>query len=252
MAVRLSCCTSMLGITACGKAPTPPAGLSVIYRNDFELPVGSRLPEWSSTSITFHKTITGESGSAPAGDVAVVESPDGRRRFLGEFGGPAIGRPGEPDWNHTRVDQTVRLSLGSLKPHTRVELDFDLYVLKSWDGNSPTYGPDRFMLRVAGGPVLLQTTFSNNPKIAEDASDQCYPAAIGQGAHNPPRTGAVSTGTLGYGNFFKDGEYHLSFAFRSTTPNLTLEFSSSLFEGKGTADESWGLDNVVVRADVAN
>jgi len=31
-----------------------------------------------------------------------------------------------------------------------------------------------------------------------------------------------------------------------TGETLALNFSSSLFEGKGTADESWGLDNVQV------
>jgi len=28
---------------------------------------------------------------------------------------------------------------------------------------------------------------------------------------------------------------------------LIIEFTSSLFEGKGPAYESWGLDNVIVR-----
>ena len=31
--------------------------------------------------------------------------------------------------------------------------------------------------------------------------------------------------------------------------NVTLNFRSSLFEGKGTTDESWGLDNVTVTAE---
>ena len=127
---------------------------------------------------------------------------------------------------------------------------FDLYVLKSWDGNSRPYGPDRFMVRVAGGPVLLDTTFSNNPKVREDGSYQSYPGSSGEAASNLPQTGAHAIGILGYSNFFKDSVYHVSFAFPHTESTLTLEFSSSLFEGKGTADESWGLDNVVVSADV--
>ncbi len=194
--------------------------------------------------------MTGEKGSLPPGAVATVQSPNGKQRFLGEFGGPPIGRPGDRDWNRTRVDQTVRLALKDLGPHTKVQLTFDLYVLKSWDGNSPPYGPDRFKLRVAEGAVLLDTTFSNNPKVREDGSYQNYPAPIGKTASNAPQTGAASTGTLGYNNFFKDSIYHLTFTFPHREPALTLEFTSSLFEGKGTADESWGLDNVVVRADV--
>jgi hypothetical protein len=222
----------------------------VVYANDFNGPVGSTFPEWTSSPVTFVKTVTGETGSLPAGRVATVESPNHLQRFLGEFGGPPVGQPGDPDWNRTRVDQTVSLSLKGLGPHTRVTVSFDLYVLKSWDGNSRAYGPDRFTLRVAGGPVLLDTTFSNNPKVREDGSYQSYPSSNGEVASNAPQTGAASTGTLGYSNFFKDSTYHLSFTFPHADSALTLEFGSSLFEGKGTADESWGLDNVVVSADV--
>jgi hypothetical protein len=251
-AVGLACCL-LSGLVAWAyfgrraAVPGPPGGDVVVYANDFNGPVGSTFPEWTSSPITYVKTVTKESGALPAPAVATVESPNRQQRFLGEFGGPAIGRPGEPDWNRTRVDQTVSLALADLGPHTKVTVAFDLYVLKSWDGNSPQYGPDRFTVAVAGGPVLLDTTFSNNPKVREDGSYQSYPAANGDRADNPPQTGAASTGTLGYSDFFKDSVYHFSFTFSHTGPSLRLDFGSSLFEGKGAGDESWGLDNVVVR-----
>jgi hypothetical protein len=250
--LSLACCVPLLVIPACYREPvtTPSPDFVVVYTNDFNGPVGSTFPEWTSSPITFVKTKSGEKGSLAAETVATVESPNRRQRFLGEFGGPPVGRPGDPDWNRTRVDQTVRLSLKGLPPHTRVKVSFDLYVLKSWDGNSKPYGPDRFTLRVAGGPVLLDTTFSNNPKVKEDGSYQSYPASNGEVKSNAPQTGAVSTGTLGYNNFFKDSVYRLSYTFPHAEASLTLEFGSSLFEGKGTADESWGLDNMVVSADV--
>jgi hypothetical protein len=253
----LACSAFLLSLTACPKSehatparaedPAPSAEMAVVYRNDFDGPVGSTFPEWTSSPIGFHKTVTGAKGPLPAGAVVTVESPNRRQRFLGEFGGPAVGRPNDPDWNRTRVDQTVSLTLKDLGPHSRAAVVFDLYVLKSWDGNSPAYGPDRFTLRVSGR-LLLDTTFSNNPKLKEDGSDQSYPD--GTPGH-APWTGAAATGTLGYGNFFKDSLYHLSFEFPHTEPVLVVEFASSLFEGKGTTDESWGLDNVVVSADVA-
>jgi hypothetical protein len=257
----LACLASMLGLPACKRGevaapngeenPRPtPSTLVAIYRNEFNGPIGETFPEWTSSPVTFTKTVTGERGSLPAGPVSTVESPNRRERFLGEFGGPPIGRPGDPDWNHTRVNQAVILSLKDLAPHTRAAISVDLYILKSWDGNSGRYGPDRFTVRVAGGPVLLDTTFSNNPKVREDGSYQCYPGSSSDTVSNPPQTGAVSTGALGYSDFFKDSVYHLSFEFPHTEPNLTLVFDSSLFEGKGTADESWGLDNVIVSADV--
>jgi hypothetical protein len=231
-------------------ADTDPTSLVVIYQNGFNGPIGQTFPEWTSSPVNYHKTVTGERGSVPAGAVAVVDSPNHRERFLGEFGGPPIGRPGDPDWNRTQVDQTVTLSLGELGPHTRVVVSFDLYVLKSWDGNSRHYGPDRFQLNVARGPVLLDTTFSNNPKVQEDGSTQNYPDSGDSATAHPRWTGAASTGTLGYSEFFKDNVYHLSFQFAHAEPSLRLEFGSSLFEGKGTADESWGLDNVTVQVDV--
>jgi hypothetical protein len=257
----IACAAPLLLVPACqraegpavstgGETPPAPAPLVVVYQNDFNGPVGSTFPEWTSSPVTYHKTITGEKGALPPGAVATVESPNRRERFLGEFGGPPVGKPGDRDWNRTRVEQTVTLSLKGLGPHTRVVVEFDLYVLKSWDGNSPAYGPDRFTLRVANGPVLLDTTFSNNPKVREDGSYQSYPGAGGLATGSPPHTGAAATGTLGYGDFFKDSTYHLSFQFPHAQPALALEFGSSLYEGKGTADESWGLDNVVVSGDV--
>jgi hypothetical protein len=148
---------------------------------------------------------------------------------------PAGGRP------NIRVDETVRLSLEHLASHRTVTVAFDLYILKSWDGNSPQYGPDRFRLSAGGGPTLIDTTFSNNPKVDTDGSFQDYPRA-----GSAPWTGAFSTGALGYNNFFKESVYHLKFTFAHAADSLQLDFSSSLFEGKGTDDESWGLDNVRV------
>jgi hypothetical protein len=250
MLVFAGCKRAEVAVPKAEEDPRPtPSALIVVYRNDFNGPIGETFPEWTSSPITFTKTVTGVKGSLPAGAVATVESPNRRERFLGEFGGPPIGKPGDPDWNRTRVDQTVILSLKNLGAHTRAGVSFDLYVLKSWDGNSRPYGPDQFMVRVAGGKVLLDTTFSNNPKVREDGSYQSYPGSRGAVASNPPQTGATAIGILGYNNFFKDSVYHLSFEFPHTESTLTLEFASSLFEGKGTADESWGLDNVVVSAD---
>jgi len=214
------------------KSNSTPSPLVVVYRNDFNGPVGGTFPEWTSLPITFHKTVTGEKGSLPHGAVVTVETPNRRERFLGEFGGPPIGKPGDPDWNRTRVDHTVVLTLKDLGKHTKVAVAFDLYVLKSWDGNSKLYGPDRFMLRVKGGALLLDTTFSNNPKVKEDGSYQSYPASNGEVASNAPQTGAASTGTLGYSNFFKDSVYHLSFEFPTQNPPWRWNSAAACLRGR--------------------
>jgi hypothetical protein len=220
----------------------PMARAAQVYSNSFNGPVGTSYPEWSSSIITYASTGNPPgSGTLPAPVVTNIVSPNNAQRFLGEFGGPPIGVPGDPGYNHTRVDQTVSLSLTNLPPHSSLQVAFDLYTLKSWDGNSAAYGRDCFILSVTGGPTLLDTTFSNNPKTNTDGSYQDYPAK-----RSPPWTGVVSTNTLGYSGFFHDGIYRLQYTFAHTDSNMTLNFRSSLFEGKGTRDESWGLDNVSV------
>ena len=211
-----------------------------VYVNDFNGPIGAKYPEWTSSAISYVSMANPPGkGALQAPVVTNVESPNHAQRFLGEFGGPRIGVPADPGYNHTRVEQTVSLALHDLPAHTALKVSFDLYILKSWDGLSPAYGPDRWSLGVTGGSILLATTFSINPKVKTEGSYQDYPQP-----NSMPRSGAASTNTLGYNAFFADSIYHLDFTFAHSGNNLTLNFSSSLFEGKGVADESWGLDNV--------
>ena len=210
---------------------------TVVYSNDFEAKPGTTYPEWTSSKLSYKSRFKPPgSGTREAPPVAVAEWPKGkRRRFLGEFGGPKLDPTAR-----TRVGQTVSLRLEKLAPHSTVTVSFDLLVLRSWDGDSPAYGPDRFRLAVAGGPTLLDATFSNNPKVDFDGSLQGYPKPDSR-----PRSGASSTRTLDDG-FFGDSIYRLGFTFDHSADALTLEFASDLFEGKGTEDEAWGLDNVIV------
>ena len=219
-----------------------PAFCADVYFNDFNAAPGTTYPEWTSSGYSNSANRAGAvAASSGPQTVATVTSPNGRQRFLGEFGGPVIVAAPPYDPQHfVTVDETVALTLRDLKPHTFLTVAFDLYVLKSWDGNNRTYGPDRWGLRVQGGPTLLDTTFSNNPKTGADLSQQNYPVA-----NRPQQSGAASVNTLGY-TFYGDSIYHLSFNFPHTGDTLILNFSSSLFEGKGTDDESWGLDNVRV------
>ena len=60
-----------------------------------------------------------------------------------------------------------------------------------------------------------------------------------------PQSGAIAVRKLGY-TFFGDSTYRFAFAFPHKADTLTLEFAGDLFEGKGTGDESWGLDDLKV------
>src|SRR2546427_5404288 len=92
----------------------------------------------------------GNYSDRPASFCPSISAHHHAHRFLGEFGGPAIGKPGDAGWNRTRVDQTVSLTLSDLPAHAGLKVSFDLLILKSWDGNSPAYGPDRWSLAVTG------------------------------------------------------------------------------------------------------
>jgi hypothetical protein len=215
---------------------------TVVYREDFNANPGAAFPAWSSMLITYESRVDpANRGMVHPPAITNVESPRGGRRFLGEFGGPRLDPTAR-----TRVRQAVRLKLEKLPPHTRVTVRFDLLVLKSWDGSSPRYGPDRWSVRVVDGPTLLDTTFSNNPKLDTDQSFQDYPTK-----RSRPHAGASAGGTLGY-TFFGDSTYHLEFTVPHAADALTLEFAGDLFEGKGTDDESWGLDDVQVSVGVAD
>lgn len=210
---------------------------AVVYANGFDSAPGSSFAGWSSSTIRYANRFgLALSGNREPQVMTNVESPKGQRRFLGEFGGPRLDPTAR-----TRVRQSIRLGLNDLAPHARVTVSFDLLILKSWDGNSPQYGPDRWSLSVDGGPTLLDTTFSNNPKVATEGSTQDFPRPGSR-----PQEGASARRTLGY-TFFGDSVYHLSFTFPHSGSTLGLAFASDLFEGKGLDDESWGLDNVTVR-----
>src|SRR5215471_15521432 len=166
-----------------------PAWAADVYFNDFNTAPGRTFPEWTSSGYTntANRAGTIAAGSGPQ-TVAVVASPNGGALFLGEFGGPLLVAAPPYDPQHfVRVDETVTLTLRNLKPHTMLTVAFDLYILKSWDGNNAIYGPDRWSLRVQGGTTLLDTSFSNNPKIGADLSQQDYPT--GASAH---QAGAAS------------------------------------------------------------
>ncbi|MEX2092953.1 MAG: hypothetical protein WD971_09770 [Pirellulales bacterium] len=212
-----------------------------VYSNDFNAPLGTKFPEWTSSNIRYRSAADPPgAGEAAPQVVTNCESPNGTQRFLGEFGGPKFGTSVDPDYNRTLVEQTICLKLRDLPPHRTLRLSFDLYVLKSWDGNSPQYGPDRLRIAVVGGPILLDTSFSNNHKVDRQGSYQDHPQPKSQ-----PQTAALSTNTLAF-DFFGDAIYHFEFTFPHDHSKVQFDVTSSLFEGKGKDDESWGIDNVKI------
>src|SRR5439155_26216731 len=132
-----------------------------------------------------------------------------------------------------------KLTLTNLPNHDDLTVSFDMFVIRSWDGNTlANVGPDIWDLK-ADGQTLLQTTFANG-----NTGGQAYPGSY-PGSHYAYRTGATEGNTPGYiyGGTVLDSVYHLSYHFAPTSSAVLLDFFAQL---QGIDDESWGLDNVNV------
>ncbi len=198
----------------------PNAQAKSVYSNDFTSgKVGS---EWSTLPLPGDQ-------QAP---LRVSTTPIGDRRFLGEFG-----------------SQAVRLTLLHLPPHQEVSVSFDLYAIRSLDGNDANAGPDIWYLKEVDGPTLLYTTFEN-PGIKGFANlrIQAYPGEY-PGDHYLPLTGAVELNSLGYtfpesSQNILDSVYKLSYTFSHTSSALLLDFAATGLQI--LSDESWGITNIQV------
>src|ERR1700730_13260835 len=103
-----------------------PAFCADVYFNDFNAAPGTTFPEWTSNgySNSANRVGTVAASSGPQ-TVATVTSPNGKQRFLGEFGGPVIVAAPPYDAQHfVTLDETVTLTLRDLKPHTFVTVGF--------------------------------------------------------------------------------------------------------------------------------
>lgn len=177
-------------------------GETIVYQNDFENVAA--ISGWSSLAHTV--------------------SPSGRG-FLGEFGA-----------------QDVVLNLENLVAHDTIKVDFDVYLIRTWDG--VTSGDmDRFRMMVDDA-VLLDSTFAVS-RLSNTTRIQNYPDPLGGGTHLH-RTGAIENNTLGFtwNAIPVDAVWRFSFTIPHSAPTATLTFSGIGLQD--VSDESWGLDNVRV------
>lgn len=167
-----------------------------------------------------------------------------------------------------RYNNTATRSLVSLtQVAAKYTIDFDLYIIGSWDGKGKQAQNGNFLANVfqaayrcspTGAVVpMFTTTFSNQLTVQQD-----YPLAYPLGG-NKAGTGATAIDALGYRNrpdlsntptfrSFGDATYHFSFTIDNTacgTAAPTFVFSSTAPGQQSNYDESWGIDNVVIKAD---
>lgn len=154
--------------------------------------------------------------------------PRSKRVFLGQFGA-----------------ETVVLTLNDLPSHASVEVAFDLFTIRSWDGNNPETGPDQFQVYFDDEPSpVFSASFTNS--APSPTARQSYPYQYGE-RDCPGTTGAAETGTLGFDfrETPRNSVYRISTTSAHEASSLRIHFTgfglSSPIE-----DESWGLDNVSV------
>lgn len=197
---------AMIGLAAL--AMMPAQAQVTVYSNDFQ---AGATTGFSSSSV-----------SATPGTVTHATD-----KFLGEFN-----------------KDTVALGLTGLAAHTTATVDFDLYMIRSMDGDGQFgAGADPWILTVGGGPTLLSTNFADFPGNTQQFQNQANPNAGGQA----PQTGASEANTLGYtfNGGPMDAVYHFSYTFANTDSALSFLFTGA--PNEDISNESWGLDNVVVR-----
>lgn len=180
----------------------------IVYTTDFSGAVGG---EWSETTTS--------------------TTPTGARPFLGEFG-----------------NIPVVLDLVGLPAHDFITISFDLFVIRSMDGNSEPFPFEQDHWKISMGDsisqaIVLDTTFSNADSIPRS---QSYPDPFSSGNNNAARTGAAESNTLGFTHFGSpmDTVYNLSFTVAHTANDFRAVFEG--YDLQALGDESWGLANVQV------
>ncbi|MFM8320589.1 MAG: ExeM/NucH family extracellular endonuclease [Chloroflexota bacterium] len=168
----------------------------------------------------------------------VSTTPLSGNSFLGEFG-----------------SQEAILTLNKLPFHAQVEVAFDLYIIRSWNGNA-TFAPARpaalpngefdhpdIWRFTANGRTLVDTTFSN---YTDGLLWQAFPGSFPGGSF-PAQTGALRTNSLGYysGKAPMDSVYRMKFHLADGQPSLVLNFAALGLQE--LENESWGLDNLTIR-----
>jgi hypothetical protein len=202
-------CT-FLWVTGCAHTQTS----SHTYSNDFET---GNTKGWSTA-------VNNTKWQRP---IEISATPDGIQHVLGEFG-----------------NQNVRFALNDLPAHDSLTVSFDLFVLRSWDGNAD---PDIWTFSVDDS-VMLRTTFSNT------ASPQAFPGTYAN-TRADARMGSVANNSLGYTwsdssgrNETLDSYYRLSFSLPHTAKSVAMNFAAQLKDARPfLSNESWALDNVLVQ-----
>jgi hypothetical protein len=163
------------------------------------------------------------SGSLSASNLGSEALNQGLSQYLGSF----------------TLGQSTTLTLTGLAAHTDLQLEFDLYLFRTWDGSS-SFGPDFFSL---SGDISFSKTFTNhhgtalNPNQTYDSLGDVFLNSTGSALSafgDPSSTQAFfdlgPNGALG------------SFDIAHSATSFSVTFGGPTTQD----DEQWAIDNVRV------
>jgi len=260
----VSLTVAALVLAACSETTAPTADLSTRYAKPVAAP-----------GITVSGNLTSQMFDFEDGGFEVAGGPFFAVDDLTSGGFSASAPNVVAAWNNStrfigRVDNhAIFLVVPAETAGTVYSLDFDLYIIGSWDGQGKQaqqgrFGQDLWRLSIRCGSlnsapaqVLLETDFSNQMTV-----QQSYPLKASQQAGNKAGQGAFNIGGLGFINdpsvhtpqfrSFADASYNMN--FKGSNPcaagqNLIFAFVVPHAGLQSNYDESWGLDNVMIKTD---
>ena len=147
-------------------------------------------------------------------------------------------------------------------------LKFDLYIIGSWDGKGKQAQNGAFLANILSvgyecensvpDGTIFASTFSNQLTVQQD-----YPANIATGAFGGSKagTGSYEQDALNYRSVpaqsntppfrsFGDTQYHISLSGSNPCgagQPVTFTFGSTAPNQQSNYDESWGIDNVLIK-----
>jgi hypothetical protein len=143
------------------------------------------------------------------------------------------------------------LDLEDLSAHDLIQISFDLFIHDSWDGNKNSdgvSGPDIWEMKIDGSPFIY-TTFSNFQCPLRTCSAQSYPLNY-PNYEMPPTTGSFRTDLPGVCSSGTTVQYKISKTLRHSGRHITIEYLDELKQTGSLdplCDESWSVDNIVIK-----
>jgi hypothetical protein len=256
---------AVLFVAACSDSTAPVNSRSDLTPS-YAKPVPPPAPGATGTAYTDSYDFNAVTVTAAAHSSIGVDTDDGSNASSGT---ETQSVPSDPTngfigrYNNTNTRALLVLTTAGSK----YTVSFDLYVIGSWDGKGKQAQNGVFQANVfqvgyrcGGGTAavtpIFETTFSNQLTVQQD-----FPLSLGLGG-NKATTGAASVDDLGYRSrtdlsntptfrSFGDATYKLSYTIAGVCGGAapTFVFSSSAPGQQSNYDESWGLDNIVLKAD---